>query len=57
VIANVQVVFVAVAAWWLFGERPTQARILVIAVVLGGVALTSAWRGTTPTDRIQWPAR
>ena len=41
VIANVQVVFVAVAAWWLFGERPTQARILVIAVVLGGVALTS----------------
>ena len=41
VIANVQVVFVAVAAWWLFGERPTRGRILVIAVVLGGVALTS----------------
>jgi drug/metabolite transporter (DMT)-like permease len=41
VIANVQVVFVAVAAWWLFGERPTRGRILVIAVVLSGVALTS----------------
>jgi drug/metabolite transporter (DMT)-like permease len=41
VIANVQVVFVAVAAWLLFGERPTRGRILLIAVVLGGVALTS----------------
>ena len=41
VIANVQVVFVAVAAWLLFGDRPTRGRIVVIAVVLGGVALTS----------------
>ena len=41
VIANVQVVFVAMAAWLLFGERPTRGRIVVIAVVLGGVALTS----------------
>jgi len=41
VIANVQVVFVAVAAWLLFGERPTWGRITLIAVVLGGVALTS----------------
>jgi drug/metabolite transporter (DMT)-like permease len=41
VIANVQVVFVAVAAWLLFGERPTWGRMLMIAVVLGGVALTS----------------
>jgi drug/metabolite transporter (DMT)-like permease len=41
VIANVQVVFVAVAAWLLFGERLTWGRIVLIAVVLGGVALTS----------------
>ena len=41
VIANVQVVFVAVAAWLLFGERLTWGRVMLIAVVLGGVALTS----------------
>jgi len=41
VIANVQVVFVAAAAWLLFGERPTSSRLLLIAVVLGGVVLTS----------------
>jgi drug/metabolite transporter (DMT)-like permease len=41
VIANVQVVFVAVAAWLLFGERITPGRLATIAIVLGGVALTS----------------
>ena len=41
VIANVQVVFVAAAAWWLYGERPTAGRIVTIAVVFGGVVLTS----------------
>lgn len=41
VIANVQVVFVAIAAWVLYAERPTRGRMLTIAVVLGGVALTS----------------
>jgi drug/metabolite transporter (DMT)-like permease len=41
VIANVQVVFVAVAAWLLFGERLTSGRMLMIAIVLGGVGLTS----------------
>jgi drug/metabolite transporter (DMT)-like permease len=41
VIANVQVVFVAVAAWMLYGERLTMARGLTIAIVLAGVALTS----------------
>jgi drug/metabolite transporter (DMT)-like permease len=41
VIANVQVVFVAAAAWLLYGERPTLRRILTIAVVFGGVVLTS----------------
>src|SRR5205085_9999019 len=41
VIANVQVVFVAAAAWVLYGERPTVSRVLTIAAVLGGVVLTS----------------
>jgi len=41
VIANVQVVFVAAAAWVLYGERPTLGRVATIAAVLGGVVLTS----------------
>jgi drug/metabolite transporter (DMT)-like permease len=41
VIANVQVVFVAAAAWLWYGERPTPRRVLTIGVVLGGVVLTS----------------
>jgi drug/metabolite transporter (DMT)-like permease len=41
VIANVQVVFVAAAAWLWYGERPTAGRVLTIAAVLGGVVLTS----------------
>ena len=40
-IANAQVVFVAAAAWVLYGERPTIARIATILIVLGGVVLTS----------------
>jgi drug/metabolite transporter (DMT)-like permease len=41
VIANAQVVFVAAAAWVLYGERPTRGRILTISAVLAGVVLTS----------------
>jgi drug/metabolite transporter (DMT)-like permease len=41
VIANVQVVFVAIAAWLWYGERPSAGRSLTIAIVLGGVALGS----------------
>jgi drug/metabolite transporter (DMT)-like permease len=41
VIANAQVVFVAGAAWALYGERPTAARVATIGAVLGGVVLTS----------------
>jgi drug/metabolite transporter (DMT)-like permease len=41
VIANVQVVFVAAAAWLLFAERPSAGRIAMIGIVLVGVALTS----------------
>ncbi len=41
VIANCQVVFVALLAWGLWGERPTARTGGVIALVLAGVALTS----------------
>ena len=41
VIANVQVVFVAALAWALYGERPSQRTLALIAAVLAGVALTS----------------
>jgi drug/metabolite transporter (DMT)-like permease len=41
VIANVQVVFVALAAWLLYGERQSSGRIATIAGVLAGVAMTS----------------
>jgi len=41
VIANVQVVFVAIASWFLYRERPSAGRIALIAVVLAGVALSS----------------
>src|SRR5262249_23316469 len=41
VIANVQVVFVALAAWFLYRERLSAGRALTIAIVLGGVALSS----------------
>jgi drug/metabolite transporter (DMT)-like permease len=41
VIANVQVVFVAIAAWLLYAERLRVERIVTIALVLFGVALTS----------------
>jgi drug/metabolite transporter (DMT)-like permease len=41
VIANVQVVFVAVAAWAFHGERPGGRTVAVVAIVLAGLTLTS----------------
>lgn len=41
VIANVQVVFVAVAAWLVHGERPTGRSLALVAGILVGVVLTS----------------
>jgi drug/metabolite transporter (DMT)-like permease len=41
VLANVQVVFVGVAAWVIHRERPTLLAALVVPVVFGGVALIS----------------
>ncbi len=43
VIANVQVVFVAIAAWALYGERPSVRTWAVIALVLCGIVLTSGF--------------
>lgn len=40
-IANSQVIVVAVAAWFLFGERPSRQVSIAIPVVLVGVALVS----------------
>ncbi len=41
VIPNVQVVFVAVVAWMMFGERPTARTLVIVSGVLGGIVLTS----------------
>lgn len=41
VIANVQVVFVAVLAWFLYNERPSGRTWLLLGGVLIGIALTS----------------
>jgi drug/metabolite transporter (DMT)-like permease len=40
-IANVQVVLVAIAAWIFFGERPQRVVVYAIPVILFGVALVS----------------
>ncbi len=41
VLANIQVIFVGVMAWVLFGERPTGKAFTMVPVVLTGVALIS----------------
>jgi drug/metabolite transporter (DMT)-like permease len=40
-LANTQVVFVALGAWVLLGERPRKSTLTAIPVILGGVALVS----------------
>jgi drug/metabolite transporter (DMT)-like permease len=54
VIANVQVVFVALAAWALYGDRPSARTWTIIAAVLCGIAMTSGFAradayGANPT--------
>ncbi|MGE3513370.1 MAG: DMT family transporter [Vicinamibacterales bacterium] len=41
VIANVQVVFIAVLGWLLYDERPTRRTVVVLLAVLTGIVLTS----------------
>ena len=50
VIANVQVVFVALAAWRWYGERPTTRTSAIILVVLMGVALMSRFLARHDAD-------
>ena len=46
VVGNLQVLFVAVAAWLLFGERPQRRFLIALPVVLTGVVLVSGLTGT-----------
>jgi drug/metabolite transporter (DMT)-like permease len=48
VVGNLQVLFVAVAAWLLFKERPGRNFLIALPVVLGGVVLVSGLAGRTP---------
>jgi drug/metabolite transporter (DMT)-like permease len=47
VLGNLQVLFVAAAAWALFHERPARRFLLALPVVLVGVVLVSGLVGTT----------
>jgi drug/metabolite transporter (DMT)-like permease len=49
VLGNLQVLFVALAAWLLFGERPGRRFFAVLPVVLIGVVLVSGLAGKTAT--------
>jgi drug/metabolite transporter (DMT)-like permease len=41
VLGNTQVMFVGLAAWWLYGDRPSRSTRWMVPVILGGVALIS----------------
>lgn len=41
VLGNLQVVVVALAAWWLLGERPSRRLLVAVPVVLAGVVVIS----------------
>jgi drug/metabolite transporter (DMT)-like permease len=45
VLGNTQVVFVALLAWWMLGERPPNRTLLAMPVVLAGVVLISGLIG------------
>lgn len=55
VLGNLQVLFVAVAAWALFRERPGRRFLLALPVVLAGVVLVSGLAGRASGGR-RWPA-
>ena len=57
VLANLQVVFVAVAAWLLFGERPSSRTLAALPIMLLGVALIGGVIGAGSygaTRRWEW---
>ncbi len=45
VIGNTQVVFVGIAAWLIFGERPSRAAAVAVPVVFAGVLLSTGLGG------------
>lgn len=51
VLGNLQVLFVALAAWALLRERPTSRLLLVLPVVITGVVLVSGLAGTAGVGR------
>jgi drug/metabolite transporter (DMT)-like permease len=48
VVGNMQVLFVAAAAWLLFKERPQRSFLIALPVVMGGVVLVSGLTGRVP---------
>jgi drug/metabolite transporter (DMT)-like permease len=48
VLGNLQVLFVAFAAWMLFRERPGRMFMIALPVVMAGVVLVSGLIGSTP---------
>jgi drug/metabolite transporter (DMT)-like permease len=46
VLGNLQVVIVAIAAWMLFGERPTARTLAALPIILAGVVLIAGVVGT-----------
>jgi drug/metabolite transporter (DMT)-like permease len=46
VVGNLQVLFVAAAAWVLFGERPRRNFLIALPIVMAGVVLVSGLVGT-----------
>jgi drug/metabolite transporter (DMT)-like permease len=46
VLGNLQVVFVAIAAWLLFGERPSQRTLAALPIILFGVVLIGGLIGS-----------
>lgn len=48
VVGNMQVLFVAAAAWLLFKERPRRNFLIALPVVMGGVVLVSGLTGKVP---------
>src|SRR5271170_402088 len=45
VLGNLQILFVALAAWMLFGERPQRRFLIFLPVVMAGVVLVSGMIG------------
>ena len=45
VVSNLQVIFVAIAAWLLFGERPSTRTLVALPIILAGIVLIAGVLG------------